>query len=52
MYISHRMSSCKFCDRILVMEQGEVEEEGTHEELLNNEGVYAKLWKAQAEYYN
>ena len=52
LYISHRMSSCKFCDRILVMEQGEVEEEGTHEELLNNAGVYAKLWKAQAEYYN
>ena len=31
LYISHRMSSCKFCDRIIVMEQGEVEEEGTHD---------------------
>ena len=33
LYISHRMSSCKFCDRIIVMEQGEVEEEGTHDTL-------------------
>ena len=39
LYISHRMSSCKFCDRIIVMEQGEVEEEGTHDTLLKENGV-------------
>lgn len=52
LYISHRMSSCKFCDRIIVMEQGEVEEEGTHDTLLRENGVYAQLWNAQAEYYS
>ncbi|MFQ6814500.1 MAG: hypothetical protein ACLRS2_19360 [[Clostridium] innocuum] len=46
------MSSCKFCDRIIVMEQGEVEEEGTHDTLLKENGVYAQLWNAQAEYYS
>ncbi|MCR0570813.1 ABC transporter ATP-binding protein/permease [[Clostridium] innocuum] len=52
LYISHRMSSCKFCDRIIVMEQGKVEEEGTHDTLLKENGVYAQLWNAQAEYYS
>lgn len=52
LYISHRMSSCKFCDRIIVMEQGKVEEEGTHDTLLKENGVYAQLWDAQAEYYS
>jgi len=51
-YISHRLSSCKFCDKIIVMEQGRVVQEGTHEALLAQEGVYAKLWHAQAQYYN
>lgn len=51
LYISHRMSSCKFCHRIIVMEEGEVEEEGTHEELLQNKKRYAALWNAQAQYY-
>lgn len=51
LYISHRMSSCKFCHRILVMENGEIVEEGSHESLLSNQKLYASLWKAQAEYY-
>lgn len=51
LYISHRMSSCQFCDRILVMDQGEISEEGSHEELLQNQKLYAQLWNAQAEYY-
>ena len=50
-YISHRMSSCKFCDRIVVLDQGEIVEEGTHEELLEQNGIYAKLYQTQAEYY-
>ena len=52
LYISHRMSSCKFCDRIIVMKQGKVEEEGTHDTLLKENGVYAQLWNAQAQYYS
>lgn len=50
-YISHRMSSCKFCDRILVLEDGRVVEEGEHEELLKQNGIYATLYTTQAEYY-
>ena len=51
-YISHRLSSCKFCDKIIVMEQGRVVQEGTHEALLAQDGAYAALWHAQAQYYN
>lgn len=51
-YISHRLSSCKFCDRILVMENGRIVQNGSHEELLAQEdGTYAELWFAQAQYY-
>ncbi len=50
-YISHRMSSCRFCDDILVFDKGRVAERGSHETLLAKEGLYAKLWHAQAQYY-
>ncbi|MCD7750949.1 MAG: ABC transporter ATP-binding protein/permease [Lachnospiraceae bacterium] len=51
-FISHRLSSCKFCDRILVMEEGNIIQQGRHEELLQDEGGrYAALWNAQARYY-
>lgn len=50
-YISHRLSSCRFCDRILVFEEGRLAEQGTHEDLLAAEGLYRKLWDAQAKYY-
>ncbi len=51
-FISHRLSSCKFCDRILVMEEGNIIQQGSHEELLQDEdGRYAALWNAQARYY-
>ena len=50
-YISHRMSSCKFCDRIVVLDHGEIAEEGTHESLMERHGIYAELYQTQAEYY-
>ena len=51
-YISHRLSSCKFCDEIAVFDHGEVVQQGTHEELLGEpDGKYYELWNAQAQYY-
>ncbi len=51
-YISHRLSSCKFCDEIAVFHEGTVIQQGTHEELLADEtGKYHQLWNAQAQYY-
>ena len=51
-YISHRLSSCKFCDEIVVFEGGNIVEQGSHEDLLKNkDGKYSKLWHAQAQYY-
>ena len=50
-YISHRMSSCKFCDRIVVLDGGQIAEAGTHEQLLTAQGIYAELYGTQAQYY-
>ncbi len=50
-YISHRMSSCRFCDDIIVFDSGRIVERGSHEELLEKEGQYAGMWHAQAKYY-
>lgn len=51
-YISHRLSSCKFCDRIAVFAEDHIKEYGTHEELIGyEEGIYATMFRAQAGYY-
>ena len=51
-YISHRLSSCKFCDEIAVFHEGGVIQQGTHEALVADEdGKYYALWHAQAQYY-
>ena len=51
-YISHRLSSCRFCDEITVFDEGRIVQRGTHAELLKAEGgKYLQLWNAQAQYY-
>lgn len=51
-YISHRLSSCKFCDEIAVFDQGAIVQTGSHDALVADEaGLYHKLWHAQAQYY-
>ena len=51
-YISHRLASCRFCNKIAVFHEGEVIQSGSHEELLaDNNGKYCELWNAQAQYY-
>ena len=51
-YVSHRMSSCKFCDRIVVLAEDEIAEEGDLESLLQRGGIYGGLYRTQAQYYN
>ena len=50
-YISHRLSSCQFCNDSLVIDDGKAVQRGSHEKLIDEEGLYAKLWKTQAKYY-
>lgn len=50
-YISHRLSSCKFCDKIAVFDKGELIEYGTHIELERLNGKYSEMWHSQAQYY-
>lgn len=51
-YISHRLSSCQFCDRIIVFNEGTIIEDGTHDELVSIEnGLYAEMYKTQAKHY-
>jgi len=51
-YISHRLSSCRFCDEITVFDDGGIVQKGTHQELLEDkDGKYFELWNAQAKYY-
>ena len=50
-YISHRLASTRFCDRIIYLENGEIIEEGTHDNLLKINGKYAYLFDVQSKYY-
>ena len=50
-FISHRLASTRFCDRILLLENGKILEEGTHESLLKKKGRYYELYETQAKYY-
>ncbi len=51
-YISHRLSSCRFCEDIVVFDGGEIVQRGSHEKLMEKEdGLYHQMWTAQAQYY-
>ncbi|MGM9974215.1 MAG: ABC transporter ATP-binding protein [Clostridiaceae bacterium] len=50
-FISHRMSSCRFCEDIIVFDKGQVVERGNHENLIERRGLYNSMWNAQAKYY-
>ncbi len=52
-YISHRMSSCRFCNKVLVFDQGSIIQSGSHDQLVSDQaGLYYQMWASQAEYYN
>ena len=50
-YISHRLSSCRFCDRIVVLDDHTIKETGSHDELLKLKGVYEEMFMSQAKWY-
>ncbi len=51
LFISHRLASTRFCDRIWLLENGRVTEQGSHEELMRKKGAYARLFEVQGKYY-
>lgn len=51
LFISHRLASTRFCDRILLVDHGRIAEEGTHEELLAHGSIYRELFEIQSRYY-
>lgn len=51
LFISHRLSSCRFCDRILVLQDGKIVQDGSHETLSRSGGLYREMWEAQRQYY-
>lgn len=50
-YISHRLASTRFCDRIVLLEDGRIKEGGTHDELMKKGGAYARMFEIQSQYY-
>lgn len=50
-FISHRLASTKFCDRIILLDNGRIVEEGTHDELIKLNGKYAEMFRVQSQYY-
>lgn len=52
LFISHRLSACRFAGEILVFEDGDIVQRGSHDALCGQEGLYRRMWEAQAKYYN
>ncbi len=50
-FISHRLSSTRFCDSILFIKNGAIAESGTHEELMAKKGAYYRMYQTQSMYY-
>lgn len=50
-FISHRLASTRFCDRIILLEYGRIVEEGTHEELMKKNSIYKEMFEIQSRYY-
>ena len=50
-YISHRLASTRFCNKIAFLKDGKITEEGTHEELLAKQGDYCEMFTLQSQYY-
>lgn len=50
-YISHRLASTRFCDKIILLDTGKILEYGTHEELMMLNGKYASMFQIQSQYY-
>ena len=51
-FVSHRMSACKFADRIILFEKGKISAIGTHEEMIKGSERYREMWEAQAKYFH
>lgn len=51
LFISHRLASTRFCDEIILLDEGKIVEQGTHEELMSIQGKYSELFKVQSRYY-
>lgn len=51
-YISHRLASTRFCDRIILLDKSQIAEEGTHKELIEKNGRYAEMFFVQSQYYS
>jgi len=51
-YISHRLASTRFCDKILMLKDGRIIETGTHDELISQNGEYSYMYEIQSHYYN
>ena len=51
LFISHRLASTRFCDKIMLINKGEIEEVGTHEELIDMDGMYCHMYETQGKYY-
>lgn len=52
LFISHRLSSTRYADRILVMDKGRIVEDGSHHELISQQGIYCEMYRVQAAQYN
>ncbi len=51
LFISHRLASTRFCNRIMLINEGKIKEVGTHEELIDKDGMYSHMYETQGKYY-